>query len=205
MSKPNRVLYIADDHPIIHEGLIHFFEDKFEEIVCFYNGKEVLNAIDTNQPSHLILDINLPIYSGLEILKELKKCSYAIKTIVFTMYNSLSLIKKCDFLGANGYVLKTTSNSEILKAFESEEFYVGEDIKNHKSENDFDAPPFITRREKEIIHLIAKDFSSKQIASELHLSEHTVSTHRRNLRSKLNIYTTAGLVTYAYENGLIGI
>ncbi len=205
MPKPKRVLYIADDHPIIHEGLIHFFEDKFEEIACFYNGKEVLDSILEKQPSHLILDINLPIFSGLEILQELKKCSYEIKTIVFTMYNSISLLEKCDFLGANGYVLKTTSNSEILTAFESEEFYVGEDIKNHKSENDFEAPPFITRREKEIIHLIAKDFSSKQIANELDLSEHTVTTHRRNLRSKLNVFTTAGLVTYAYENGLIRI
>jgi DNA-binding NarL/FixJ family response regulator len=205
MDKPFNKLYITDDHPIIIKGIIQEFDSLFKTIYGFENGQSLINQLEIEKPSHLIIDINIPVKSGLEVLNYIKRKGLSdINTVVYSMYNSSSLIKKCIFLGANGFVLKTSSNQEIIEAFNCEDFYFSKDLsKPVKPSNVIDAPPFITQREMDVIKLLVNDLGSKEIARQLNVSEHTVQAHRKNLRKKLNVTTTAGLVNYCYENGLI--
>lgn len=207
MSQSFDSLYIADDHPIIHKGITQEFNSLFTSIKAFENGQSLIDQLAIEKPSHLILDINIPIKSGLEVLEYIKKKGLSdINIVVYSMYNSSSLIKKCVFLGANGFVLKTSSNQEIIEAFYSEDFYYSKDLsKPVQANNVIDAPPFITQREMDVIKLLVNDLGTKEIANQLNVSEHTVQAHRKNLRKKLKVSTTAGLIKYCYENGLISL
>lgn len=207
MSQSFDSLYIADDHPIILKGITQEFTSLFTSIKAFENGQSLIDQLVIEKPSHLILDINIPVKSGLEVLDYIKTKGLSdINIVVYSMYNSSALIKKCVFLGANGFVLKTSSNQEIIEAFNSEDFYYSKDLsKPVQTNNVIDAPPFITQREMDVIKLLVNDLGTKEIASQLNVSEHTVQAHRKNLRKKLKVSTTAGLVKYCYENGLISL
>ena len=196
-------LFIADDHPIMQESLKTFFINDFAVVQCFGNGQELLTAMSHSQPSHLILDINMPVLSGVEILDAIHANQWDTKSIVFSMYNSSSLVKKCQSKGAVGYVLKTSPNHEIKEAMMSKEFYVGEGIQLETNAKDVNN--ILTPREEEVLKYLVQDFNSKQIAERMFVSEFTITTHRRNIKRKLEVDTTSGLIKYAFENGIAGI
>jgi DNA-binding NarL/FixJ family response regulator len=196
-----RNLFIADDHPVITDSLQAFFTDHFHQVSVYSNGQELKDAIENNAPSHLILDINLPLLSGVEILSWIQTERMPIKSVIFSMYNSNALVLKCQQLGAAGYVLKTASNQEVLQGFEANKFFIGSGIKLEKEETCLEN--ILTAREEEVLKLLVKDYGSKQIAEILFVSEFTITTHRRNLKRKLGVETTSGLIKYAFENGLV--
>ncbi len=196
-------LYIVDDHPIIQESLKSFFDNEFENVICYSNGQELLAALKHSRPTHLIIDINMPLLSGVEVLETIQMNDWNINTTVFSMYNSSSLVKKCEIKGAKGYVLKTSTNKELMNAMVSIDFFVGEGI---QLDNDISkASGSLTPREEEVLKYLAKDFNSKQIAQEMLVSEFTIATHRRNIKRKLGVETTSGLIRYAFESGIVGI
>lgn len=197
------VLYIADDHPVITESLATFFKNHFQIVKTFENGQDLKMAILKSQPSHLIIDINMPLVTGINILEFIQKEHLTISSVIFSMYNSNSLIRKCKKLGAMGYILKTSPNKEIFDAFKSDDFYLGSGLT--LIENTPYKQKELTPREEEVLRLLVKDYNSKQVADLLFISEFTVTTHRRNLKRKLGVDNTAGLIKYAFENGLVTI
>ncbi len=202
-----KTLYIADDHEIVSQGIKEYLNGTFASIKTFKNGKELCEAIKYELPHFLILDLNMPEVNGLEILEFIQKKELSIKTIILTMYNETSLIEKCKRLGACAYLLKTSSNEDLMEVFESTEFVYGKGVRN-KKKNDLFKDEFVhktelTDRELEVIILLAKDQDSESIAKKLNVSVHTISTHRRNIKAKLGIATTAGIVAFGYENNII--
>ena len=203
----NKTIYIAEDHEILAQGIGEFLAEKVKIVTTFLNGTELKRSLKSSPPDFLILDLNLPGVDGLEILKYINHSKLPIKTIVLTMYNEPSLIEKCKNYGAAAYLLKTTSYTDLLDALESDTFVYGKGVKNkHKAEHFHDRfleKKELTSREIQVIRLLSKDHKSESIANELSVSVHTINTHRRNIKMKLKIETTAGIVAFGYENNLI--
>ena len=203
----NKTIYIAEDHEILAQGIREFLTGKVKSVTTFLNGIELKRSLNSSPPDYLILDLNIPGLNGLEILKYIKNSELSIKSIVLTMYNESSLIEKCKNYGAAGYLLKTTSYSDLMDALESDTFVYGAGVKNQNTTQKFHdrflEKTELTTREIQVIQLLSKDHKSASIANELCVSIHTINTHRRNIKMKLKIATTAGIVAFGYENNLI--
>lgn len=215
---------IADDHPIYLEGLKFILpkHPKFSiEIVgAAKDGQELINLLRRVEADLLILDLNMPVKDGLEVLEEIPRSRISIKVIVQTMYEEAKIIKNAFKMGANAYILKNTGKEELFKAIETVwdgNPYMGLNVgiakispANNKVQgggikyqDKFTKKYNLTKRELEVLKLISHALSNKEIAKELYISVQTVSVHRKNIMRKLNVSNTAGLVKMAYDNSLV--
>lgn len=204
-------IFIADDHQILIDGLISFFNelDGFEVIGHANDGAFLLQEIATITPDIILLDLNMPKLDGISTLKTLKANYKNVKVIILSNYHQSQLIKETKALGANGYVLKNGSKSDLLAAIETVRsgklFFPEEDVKQTSQfvfTDEFMKKHQLTKREVEIIKLICEEMSSKEIGDKLFISEFTVTTHRRNILSKVDVKNTAGLINFAKQNGI---
>jgi DNA-binding NarL/FixJ family response regulator len=204
-------LFIADDHQILIDGLIAFFDDLegFKVIGSANDGVNLLQEIATKTPDIILLDLNMPKMDGIQTLKKLKANYPNIKVIILSNYHQSQLIKETKTLGANGYILKNGSKSDLLMAIESAQSGKYFFPKENESANvnlvftdEFMKKHHLTKREVEIIRLVCQEMSSKEIGDKLFISELTVTTHRRNILSKLELKNTPGLINFAKENGI---
>ena len=204
-------LLIADDHQLFLEGL-NMLVSRIEEVQLVRlarNGKEVLD-ICNEQPIDLILmDLEMPQLGGIEATEIIKRAFPDIKFIAVTMLNDYNTIKKVLRSGMDGYVVKNLGMAELQKAIETVmngQIYLSPEISNilaigvagRKPNHAY--LPDLTKREKEIIKLIMEGLTNELIAEKLFLSPLTVSTHRKNVLSKLNLKNTAMLVKYCGDN-----
>jgi DNA-binding NarL/FixJ family response regulator len=204
-------ILIADDHPLLVDGLKKVLEE-MEGVLLLEpvsNGRRLLSSL-RNAPADLVLlDLQMPQLDGLEALRVVRVEFPKIDVLIFTNYNQTRLIRDARDLGARGYLLKN-SPSHILKEAVMTVAAGGTWFAEEKEEadgkglfvDDFMKKYQITLREVEILRLIAKGRTSRQISEDLYLSEFTVNAHRRNLCRKLDIYTPVGLVNFAREQGL---
>ena len=208
-------ILVADDHKILIEGLnmlIHQ-EDDMEIVATAAHGKEVLEALRQTQVDVILLDINLPIINGIDLCRQIKAKSSAIRVLALTSYNKGIFIQQMLKAGASGYVLKNSASEEIVHAVRqvyAGETYMSPSVTNILMESLRNQPsdsnefiPKLTKREKQVLKLIASEMTTKEIAQELHLSEHTVESHRRNLLTKFNVRNVVGLIRKAIQRGLI--
>ncbi|MEM1001982.1 MAG: response regulator transcription factor [Bacteroidota bacterium] len=211
MEKQITSIVLIEDHKIISDGLISAFENnsRYEIIATAGNGEEALRLLSFQQPDIVILDLNLPDTDGLELLKTLRKKGVTAKVVVLTMYNKTSLINEVQKQGANAYLLKNSSVSELIQAFNTvlsgPEFYMGRGTKTRSTVSEFEEDDFIkklklTGREKEIIKQVMKGQNVPQIAEELCISSFTVETHKKNIFKKLNIHTSIDLINFVKEH-----
>ncbi len=207
MEKRKTNILIADDHPIVAGGIAAILNtaDDLNVIGIVDNGQKVLEKVAETTVDLVLLDINMPVMNGIECTKQLKARYPAIKVIVITMYNRKQFIRELFEVGADGCILKSNSGKELLTAIErviSGKTYFDQ-------LNDFiDAPKEfkefrLSEREIEIIDLIAEGFTSKEIATRLFISEHTVKTHRKNIFQKTNVSDSDELIKWAMNNQLI--
>ncbi|UOB18531.1 response regulator transcription factor [Abyssalbus ytuae] len=213
MTKKKINLIIADDHQIFLDGLVALIKDvKDINIVgTALNGRSVLNLLKKYTVDIVLLDINMPEMDGIELNKIIKKEHPEIKTLVLTTHNYPDKIVHFAKDNANGYLLKNVGKIELLTAIYSvinNENYFSEEMKKkymnsvfNKNNTTDEAP--LSEREKEIIKLIMKEYTTQEIAEKLYISQHTVNTHRKNILTKLNIKNVAGLAVYAIKNGII--
>lgn len=171
-----------------------------------------------NQPIDLILlDVNLPDTNGIEVTKWLQKECPAIKILVISMFNQESYVTEIIQQGALGYILKNTDKMELLKAIRlvhSGKSYFSKKVtetivqslmKNQESKpSEAGFMPKISRREKEVLNLIAEEYTTQEIADKLFINNKTVESHRRSLLVKFNARNSVGLVRVAVEKGLLG-
>jgi len=208
----NLKIFIADDHQILIDGIISFFNELhgFEVIGHANDGVNLLRDIATNIPDIILLDLNMPKLDGIATLKKLKENYPNIKVIILSNYHQSQLIKETKALGANGYVLKNGSKSDLLNAIEFSQkgklYFPEEEEVNLNTElvftDEFMKKHQLTKREVEIIRLVCQELSSKEIGDKLFISEFTVTTHRRNILSKLDIKNTPALINFAKQNGI---
>jgi DNA-binding NarL/FixJ family response regulator len=209
-------ILIVDDHTMFAEGIATILaqEPDIEVIAICKDSKELFLQLETHHTDIVLLDINLGKDNGIDICKQIVNNFPLTKVLAISMYDDESFITKMFKSGALGYVLKNTGREELLKAIHTiarGEIYHGADIvniifqsMNHKKKQEKNLFTIrFTRREKEILDLIVKGLTTRQIADTLFVSEKTVETHRGNLLTKFSVKNVAGLVKLAIDYGYV--
>lgn len=200
-------VFIVDDHYMVVEGIRSLLqnEQKLEWAGHAMNAASCLAFLKLHRPDIILMDINLPDKSGIELCKEVKENHPSVAVIGLSTFNQYSFIHKMMENGAMGYVLKNATREELMEAIETvaggKTFLSFEAVQTVKAPAD--SAIIITRREKEILELIAEGFTNTQIAARLFISVTTVETHRKNLLSKFAVSNTAALVKMAAKNNFI--
>jgi DNA-binding NarL/FixJ family response regulator len=200
-------ILIVEDHPIVIEGLKKTLEDS--AIACLsgiaQNGKECLAFLRNQTPDVILLDINLPDISGIDLCKTIKSKYPEIKVLALTTYMQRDHVNRMMENGASGYILKNSPSEEIIEGvqtvMEGKTFICEELDKLMKKQ--VQDKMFLSRRESEILRLIAEGFTSQEVSEKLFLSVLTIETHRKNLLTKLNARNMVSLIKIAIDNKLI--
>jgi len=202
-------VFIVDDHQMIIEG-IHSLLEGEKEIEWMGSARtpeDLMAFLRRLQPDIILLDVNLPHRSGLDLCREIKQQYPGIRVIGLSTSDQPSVIRKMQDNGASGYLLKDAGKQEIMTALREVSkgrtfvsFSVAEVLKKKMPD---DQLPAITRREKEVLELIAEGLTNQEIAAKLFLSVGTVDSHRKNLLTKFDAKNTAVLVKIALSNHLI--
>ena len=202
-------VFIIDDHQMIIEGIQSLLmnETDIEWMGSAKLPEELLSFLKTRQPDVLLMDINLPQKSGLDLCLEVKEKYPAVNIVGLSTSFQASVIWKMKENGASGYLLKDASKKEIITALhevnqgrEYVSFSVAEVLKQKMPT---DQLPVLTKREKEVLELIAEGWTNQEIADKLFLNCTTVDSHRKNMLTKFNAKNTAALVKIAVSNHLI--
>ncbi|MBL7930135.1 MAG: response regulator transcription factor [Bacteroidia bacterium] len=209
-------IFLVDDHRMILDGLQSLLEndDHFETAGTYTSAAEAIKYIDSLKPDFIITDISMPGMNGIEFTAEVKKKYPHIKIIALTMSGDAGMIEEMTAAGISGYVLKNTGRKELKESLEKvssgEMFYSTEAaaamlmaLRQQKKLREEEEKAHLTPREKEIIKLIAQEYSNAMIAESLFISERTVETHRKNIFRKTNTKNIVGLIKYAMEHKLI--
>jgi DNA-binding NarL/FixJ family response regulator len=209
---------IADDHAMFVDGIESILntEEHIQLVDKCFNGESVFKMLENSLIDVILLDINLPDMSGIEVAKRINIDYPNVKIIALSMYNEESIVSEMLKNGAQGYILKNTDRVELIQAIEtvaSGQTYFSKEVTEtimesllkktpQKKSNNFSAPK-LSRREKEVLALIVKEYTTPEIAEKLFISMKTAESHRANLISKLNVRNTAGLVRAAIQFKLL--
>lgn len=202
-------ILLVDDHPLFRNGLKRIFADLpyIEEILEAADGIECLETLEEQMVDAVLLDINMPRMDGIECLTEIRKRWPDLKVLVLTQFDQKRFIRQMFKNGANGYLLKTTSEESLIESFEA----MSEDdtlVTSDSVATDFEDPVDLEDmelrdREIEVLSLICEQYNSKEIAEKLFISKHTVDNHRASLLHKSGMKNIAGLVKWAIVNKLV--
>jgi DNA-binding NarL/FixJ family response regulator len=209
-TKKTRVL-IVDDHPMTRAGLVHVINHQPDMIVCgeAESAGRALDILESSRPDLLLIDITLPGKSGLELIKDVKAMQPELLMLVVSMHEESLYADRVLRAGARGYITKHEGGEKLMQAVRhvlSGRIYVSESMSAHILEIFSGGRPTglerssiekLSDREFEVFASLGEGLSSQQIARKLHLSAKTVDAHRANIRTKLNIKTTAELIAYA--------
>jgi DNA-binding NarL/FixJ family response regulator len=209
-------IIIGDDHSIFIDGMKALLKGvkEFEVIGSAQNGEDLVSLAVSLKPDLILVDIQMPVKNGIEATKEILRLEPSTRIIALTMMNETPSIKKMIEAGAAAYVLKTTDKDElistILKVAAGEKYF--SDEVTDKLHSDFpgrtlaSALPkeILTKREIEILILIAQGLTDREIAEKVFLSPNTIITHRKNILCKLGLKNKVELTRYAIGHDLIG-
>lgn len=208
-------IIIADDHSMFLDGLRSILseEKNITIVLTATKGTQALKYLQINTTKKIdlvITDINMPEMDGITLNDAIKTQFPTIKTLVVSMLEDPVKIQQLITANVNGYLSKNAEKTELLKAIKTilkGDNYFSPRIKNILMEAMFVAKSkpeiSLTKREKEVLKLIAKEFTTKEIAAQLFLSTHTIESYRKNLISKLSVRNIAGLTRYAMEHGIL--
>ena len=213
-------VHIADDHKILIEGIIAVINTDNDIEVKGYSltGKHVMEWVESNNADILILDINMPEYDGIEVLKYFKQKKISQRVIILSSYDDVKLVQEVINLGANGFLSKDIAGQYIIEAINAVhqgdqyfsdaiknnliKLYTGENVKSGKRPESTILNS-LTPREIEVLKLITDEYSSPEIADKLNISQSTVDTYRKSLLKKTNVKNSIGLAMYAVKNNII--
>jgi len=195
----------ADDHPLILKGLNDFLlEKQFNVIASAKNGKEALTLITAHQPEIAILDIQMPMLTGLQVAEKCKAEGLHTKIIIITFEKSEEIYNKAKSLGIYGYILKEFAIAEIehciASVLDEKSYFSPELIEYLEIKETPEALKTLTDTEMKVFKLIAQNKTAKEIASALFISDRTAEKHKSNIRTKLKLKSNANsIVLYAKE------
>jgi two-component system nitrate/nitrite response regulator NarL len=199
---------LIDNHPLVLDGLkavLQTFEN-IEVVGSAGSAADGLELAKSNRPQVVLMDINMPKLNGIEAIELFRSVIPDVRIVMLSMHDSKEYISSSVMRGAAGYVLKDVSTDEIVKAIETvanggSYFSTGvSEILMDRASNDDGA---LTPREKETLTHIAAGKSNREMAAILGISESTVETHRKKLKRKLGISSTAGLIRYALDHAVV--
>ncbi len=203
-------LFIVDDHQLVVDGLLSLLknEEQYEVVGYSNQPKEVVDRLEKLNVAVLLTDINMPEMTGVELTRNVKKRYPKIKVLALSMFGERQVIKEMIDAGVSGYILKNTGKQELLEALNklaNGQNFFGEEVTKElmKSFINNDESSHLTNREIEIVRLIENEYSNKEIASHLFISERTVETHRKNIFRKTGTQSIVGLLKYAYDHRII--
>ena len=206
MSKP-RIL-LADDHLIVLEGQRGLFAPHFEIVGAVSDGRSLVEAALRLKPDLIVLDVSMPLLSGIAAASRITPTLPEVKLLFFTMHSELTYVQAAFEVGATGYVLKSSGTNELLNAIQKVlegQIYVSADLSGQwghlRAPHQVAKALVLSAREREVLDLIAEGRSSKEIAGILGISVKTVSFHRENIKRKLGVRTIAGLTRNAIAGG----
>lgn len=204
---------IADDHEMVREGLKRLieFDDEIRVIDEAGSGEECLSKLESANPDILLLDINMPNINGIDVSKEITQNEKRPKILILTVHNEIDYLIQAVDIGVDGYILKNSSSYELIRAVKC--LYSGEsfiqpslipalnsrlivrDIDNEKIN-------FLTKRELQVLKLVAKGRSNKEIADELNAKEQTIKNHLVNIYRKIDCEDRTQAAVFCIKNGL---
>jgi DNA-binding NarL/FixJ family response regulator len=207
---------LADDHALVRAGIRALLEriQGVKVLAEAGDGREALELIKELKPDIVLLDIAMPVLSGLDVLREVTASFPQVRAIILTVHETEEYAVYALRSGAAGFVPKSAASEELelaLKTVSRGERYLSPEITKHAVLDhalEASARPMsvdLTPRQREVLKMIAKGYSTKDIARSLEISAKTVETHRAQLMDRLQIYDVAGLVRYAIRTGMIKI
>ncbi|MCT4577304.1 MULTISPECIES: response regulator transcription factor [Donghicola] len=206
-TAPIRLL-IVDDHPMVADGIEAILEgyDDIEVVGVLCNGQEAIDQVETLNPDVILLDLNMPGVGGLTATEIILERRPETRILILSMHDSPEYISSALSHGARGYVLKDVPTEEIKTAIDAvmrgERYLCTGASGSLTPEPTGDREP-LTSREQTVLLQLAQGKSNKEVAAELDISVRTVETHRKNIKRKLGISSTAGLTRYALEHGVL--
>ncbi len=211
MTKKNQIrIILADDHPLVLKGIHACLEivDHIEIVAVATNGDEALKMAHEFNPDIVVLDINMPGLNGLDAIELFQEQLPDIKLLILSMHDNKEYISTALMYGARGYVLKDVPTKEVVAAIDaihSGGTYfssgVSDSLMSTRCSDSLAGP--LTTREQAVLLILAEGMSNKEVARKLDISVRTAETHRKNIKRKLGISSTAGLIRYAIKNGLV--
>jgi len=211
MKRP-RVL-LADDHPIVAEGLKSLLEAEFELVGVVEDGREMVDAAKSLRPDVVVADISMPHLSGLDALARLKEDDPGVKVVFLTMHGEVAYARRALAEGASGYVVKHSAPAELILAIRAAldgKTYVtpaiaGELLRGGGREAPRASAETLSPRQREILELLAAGRSAKEIAAVLGISSRTVEFHKYRMMEMLGLHSSAELVHFAIKHGIVPI
>lgn len=210
-------ILIADDHSMIREGIKQLLEldGSIKVVAEAKDGEECIDLLERQQiPDVLLLDINMPKKNGLEVLQEIKKKKIKIKVLVLTVHNEVEYLLRAVDVGIDGYLLKDSNSDELKKAIFAVmdgETYIQSNLipllnaKMMDRDQDNAKLEMLTRREIEVLKLLAVGMYNKEIAIKLNISERTVKNHVSNIFKKIDVTDRTQAAVFAIKNNLVNI
>jgi two-component system response regulator NreC len=216
MDRPIRIL-LADDHAILRDGIRALLSDETDLQVVGEadNGRQALEKARSLRPDIVIMDIGMPLLSGLEATRQIRRDVPDARVLILTMHQNEEYLAQVMGAGASGYVLKDVAGRELVAAIrqvaQGESFFspsmattlTSLYLRSLEAEKTHDPYEDLTIREREVLQLVAEGFTNHQIAEVLSLSIKTVKTHRLHLMQKLDLHDRTELVKYAFQKGII--
>ncbi|MEN8178805.1 MAG: response regulator transcription factor [Pseudomonadota bacterium] len=211
-------IIIAEDHTILRAGLKALLESNptFEVVGEADNGRDAIRRVAELKPDLIIMDLSMPGLSGIDAVKDIRDRYPEVKALVLTVHSEEEYVLSSLEAGANGYVLKDATQTELIAAAErvlNGKTYLSPEITekvvnsylqaNKNSQEPATKWDSVTQRERQILKLIAEGHTNKSMASYLCISVKTVEKHRANLMKKLDLHSVSALTTYAMEKGII--
>jgi two-component system, NarL family, response regulator NreC len=211
-----RVL-LADDHSVVRQGLRVWLERSgYVQVVGeAADGREAVTLAERLEPDVVIMDIAMPLLNGIDATAQIMRRNPDTKVIILSMHADESYILRALGAGAKGYLLKESTETDVLPAVGSvrdgkpyftpsiARVLLEDYVRMLKQNNLQDTYDLLTEREREVLQLLAQGKSNKETAQILDLSPHTIDSHRTNMMQKLNIHNTAEIVLYAVRKGII--
>jgi two-component system, NarL family, response regulator NreC len=210
-------LALADDHTIMRSGLRLLLEreSEFSIVGEAGDGREVIEIVEAQSPNIVIMDVAMPNLNGIEAARRITSSHPRTAIIILSMHSDESYVLRALNAGARGYLLKDSAESDLISAVravsEGKAFFspaiskllVEDYVRQLRQRGVEDSYELLTSRERELLQLVAEGKTTKEAATVLNLSPHTVDTHRANLMRKLNLNSLPELILYAVRKGVI--
>jgi DNA-binding NarL/FixJ family response regulator len=207
--EPKAKIAVVDDHQLFRFGIAAILksEPSFTLVGEYAQAADLLKGMDGNMPNIVITDLSLGKESGLDLIKKIKALHPRMRVLVMTMHKDEFHISNAVESGCDGYLYKDDKPEEVIaavKALMNEEKYYSKDVSNILMNRIYNNPrhstqPFLTQKEKEVVHYLMKGLSSKEIASQMNVSSRTVEAHRYNILNKFGLRSATELVKLVAE------
>ncbi len=209
-------IVLADDHEMVRQGLARLLQDEpnLTVVGTAKDGLEAVRLVEEVQPDVLIVDLMMPGLNGLEVTRQLTQKYPNLLVVMLSMHADEAYVLEALRNGARGYVLKEAGRTDLVQAIHqvmAGQRYMSAPLTeraielylNQPQESEIDPYERLTTREREVFQLLAEGHANKEVAERLSIGVRTVETHRANIMDKLNVHTSAEMIHFAYQRGVL--